>query len=355
MVIKFSNTPSDFALTLKKAVHDYFENAKIKQSGNYKLYTKTIVLFLALAVIYALLITINMPLWVLLPLSALFGVIIAAIGFNVMHDGAHGSYSQKSWVNDIMSYSLNLMGCSSYFWKHKHNVMHHSFTNIEGHDDDIDIRPFIRTNEHQEIKWYHRYQHIYWVFLYCLTYLNWIFVGDFKKYFTREISGRKIKPMTASEHTMFWFTKVFHIFLFIVLPIFMLGVVKAVLFYLITAFICGWVISVVFQLAHVLEDTAFPVPAENSNKIEENWMIHQLNTTANFSTKSKIVSWFTGGLNFQVEHHLFPKISHIHYPQINKLVKKICKQHNVPYVEHPTVFSAIKSHVKYLKTVGVTA
>lgn len=353
MIIKFSNVPSDFASTLKKTVHDYFENDKIKQTGNHKLYTKTIVLFLALAGLYALLITVKMPLFVLLPLSGVLGVIIAAIGFNVMHDGSHGSYSQKGWVNDIMSYSLNLMGCSSYFWKQKHNVIHHSFTNIEGHDEDIDIKPFIRTNEHQEIKWYHRYQHIYWVFLYCLTYLNWIFVTDFKKYFTGKILDREIKPMSVSEHIMFWFTKVSHIFLFIVLPILMLGVVKAILFYLIAAFICGWVISVVFQLAHILEDTTFPMPAEDSNKIEQNWMIHQLHTTANFSTKSKIVSWFTGGLNFQVEHHLFPKVSHIHYPQINKLVKEVCMQYNVRYVEHPTVLSAIKSHVRYLKSIGV--
>ena len=113
-----------------------------------------------------------MPVWLLIPLSLVFGLALASIGFNVMHDGAHGSYSRKGWVNKTMAYSLNLMGGSSYFWSQKHNILHHSFTNIEGHDDDIDIRPWIRTNIHQPCKWYHRYQHVYWIFLYGFTYLT---------------------------------------------------------------------------------------------------------------------------------------------------------------------------------------
>ena len=159
--------------------------------------------------------------------------------------------------------------------------------------------------------------------------------------------------MTLREHFIFWATKVIYIFFFIVLPVLTIGLLKAILFYSIAAFSCGWIISVIFQLAHIVEDTSFPVPSESSNKMEENWVIHQLSTTVNFSTNSKIISWFSGGLNYQIEHHLFPKISHIHYPQISKLIKELCVEHDVQYVEYPTLFCALRSHVKHLKTVGV--
>jgi linoleoyl-CoA desaturase len=353
MTIKFSNAPSEFATILKKRVYAYFDEHNLKHTGNTRLYFKTIVLVLMAIACYCMLVFSSLSFWLLFPVALLLGLLLASIGFNVMHDGAHGSYSSKTWVNKLMAYSLNMMGGSSYFWRQKHNIQHHSFTNIEGHDDDIDIRPWIRTNEHQDKKWYHRYQHMYWVFLYGLTYLSWVFSKDFEKYFTGKIAGRKIKTMSFGEHVIFWLTKLVYVILFMAIPIIKIGALKAMSIYVITAFSCGWTISVIFQLAHIVEDASFPKPCEKANKIEENWVVHQLTTTANFSTKSKIISWFAGGLNFQIEHHLFPKISHIHYPQISKLIKETCEQYNIQYMEHPTIWSAIKSHVKYLRVIGV--
>jgi linoleoyl-CoA desaturase len=269
-----------------------------------------------------------------------------------MHDGAHGSYSKNKTVNTIMSWSLNLMGGSSFMWKIKHNHVHHSFTNIDGVDDDIDVRPWMRVSETQPRYWFHKFQHWYWVVLYGLTYAMWIYYMDFHKYFTHRVGLTPIRKMKFSEHIGFWFTKLLYIGLFIALPFYTQGWVQTLVGYSVVIFICGLTIASVFQLAHVVEDTEFPVPNPLTNKIESEWALHQIRTTANFATKSKFVSWFMGGLNFQVEHHLFPRISHIHYPAISRIVRETCAEFNVRYIEYPTVLSAIGAHVRHLRTLG---
>jgi len=350
--VSFNNKNSIFFNALKEKVDGYFKANNISQTGNYKLYIKTIILLLTAAGLYTMLVFFTPPIWISIILCALLGINLAAIGFNVMHDGAHGSFSKKSWVNELMGYSLNAMGGSVYLWKFKHNVNHHSFTNIEGMDDDIDIKPWIRVHNDQKKYWYHRFQHIYWVGLYGLTYLLWIFVQDFKKYFTGKIGDTKFRKMDVKEHFIFWISKLLYIGAFIVLPIFTVGFLKMLIGYLIISFICGFVIAVVFQLAHIVEDASFSTPETKNHKIENEWAVHQIQTTANFATKNKIVSWFTGGLNFQVEHHLFPRISHIHYPKIAELVRETCLQFGVTYLEFPTVYAAVRSHVVHLKAVG---
>ncbi len=354
----FNNKDSHFFEALKQRIDAYFINNKIKQSGNYRLYSKAILLISTLVFLYITLVFFT-PDSVMLSLflCALMGVNFAAIGFNIMHDGAHGSFSTKPWVNDMMSHSLEMMGGSSFMWKVKHNQNHHTFTNIEGMDDDIDIKPFIRVSADQPKKWYHRFQHVYSFLLYSLTYFFWIFWLDFKKYFSGRIGELKIKKMTIKDHILFWVSKVLYIMAFVVVPIYSVGLVETVIGYGVVLVVTGLIISIVFQLAHIVEGAIFPVGKDDSKslKIETEWAIHQLNTTANFATKNKLVSWFVGGLNFQVEHHLFPKISHVHYPEISKLVKETCQQFNVKYMEFPTVYSAIKSHVVHLKHVGVAA
>ncbi len=350
--ISFSSINPAFYATLRKNVDEYFTTKAIKFTGNRRLYLKTIILLTLLVGLYTVLLFFTPPVWVSVILCMILGLNLAAIGFNVMHDGAHGSYSRKPWVNEVMAYSLNLMGGSSYLWKQKHNINHHSFTNIEGLDDDIDIQPWIRTNVNQKRRWFHRYQHIYWVVLYGLTYLTWVFNKDFGKYFSGKIAHTSMKKMSVKEHFIFWISKIIYFGIFLIIPIFKVGLIETIAGYSIACFVCGWTLSVVFQMAHVVPISSFPMPNEESHKIEQDWAIHQIATTVNFSTRSKIVSWFAGGLNFQVEHHLFPKISHVHYPAINKIVKEACTQFNIRYNEYVTFFGALRSHSKHLKMVG---
>ena len=354
----FNNKDSHFFEALKQKIDAYFSNNKIKQSGNYKLYTKAALLLTTLVAIYVTLVFFTPSSGMLgILLCALMGVNFAAIGFNIMHDGAHGSFSTKPWVNQMMSHSLEMMGGSSYMWKVKHNLNHHTFTNIEGMDDDIDIKPFIRVSEDQPKHWYHRFQHIYSFVLYALTYFFWIFWLDFKKYFSGKVGEMKFNKMSTYDNILFWVSKLVYLFVFVIFPIYNVGLLDTVIGYSVVLVVTGIIISVVFQLAHVVEGATFVAGKEDSKtlKVDTEWAVHQLNTTANFATKNKFVSWFVGGLNYQVEHHLFPKISHIHYPEISKLVKETCQQFNVNYMEFPTVMSAVKAHVNHLKHIGVAA
>ncbi len=351
--VTFNNKGNLFFVNIKQKVDDYFKENNLSPSGSFKLYHKAIVLYSIAIASYITLVFFTPTVLISLALCVILGLAFASIGFNVMHDGAHGSYSNKEWINKLMAFSLNIMGGSAFMWKIKHNIVHHTFTNIDEVDDDIDIKPWMRVSKTQPLKWIHRFQHIYWIALYGIMYIFWVYYLDFQKYFSGKIGDTKVAGMTISEHIVFWMTKLIYTFFIFLLPIINIGLIETIVGYLVMATVCGVVISTVFQLAHVVENVDFPLPDEKTNKIENEWAVHQVLTTANFATKSKMVSWFVGGLNFQIEHHLFHRISHIHYPQISHFVKETCEQFNVRYNEFPTVLSAIRSHIQQLKYTGV--
>lgn len=352
--ITFDNSQSQFFKTIKERVDNYFVTHNLNPSGNWKLYFKGGFNFTTAISLYVFLVFFTPATWLAILLCCLLGINLAVIGFNVMHEGGHQSFSKRNWINQISAYSLNVLGGNSAYWKIKHNVNHHTYTNIEGMDSDIDILPFMRLHGEQPRYWFHRFQHIYWVVLYGISYLAWIFYEDFQKYFTGKIAAhiepRKWKP---NEHFVFWFTKVMYVSAYVIVPIVMVGLLKALLGFIIITFVTGLFISIVFQLAHVVQGTQFPAPEQSSNKINQEWAIHQVSTTANFATRSKMLYWLLGGLNFQIEHHLFPRISHIHYPQVSKFVKEVCKEYNVTYIEYSSMFKAFYSHLVHLKKLGV--
>lgn len=351
--VSFNNKQSPFFRVLKGKVDNYFSTHQLHTSGNRQLLTKSIIQVSTAVALYVVLVFFNPGTLLSLLLCALFGMNLALIGFNIMHEGGHQSFSKHKWLNETSAYFLNILGGNAYYWKIKHNINHHTYTNIEGMDSDIDVKPFMRLHENQPRYKMHRFQHLYWIGLYGISYVVWVFYHDFEKYFTGKIAAHAgAYKLDAKEHTIFWITKILYVVVYIALPIIMLGPVKALIGFAIATFICGLFISVVFQLAHVVEGTVFPIPNEESNKIEQEWAIHQVTTTANFATKSKIVSWLLGGLNFQVEHHLFPRISHIHYPAINELVKETCKEFNISYLEYTSVFKAFRSHLTFIKKLG---
>lgn len=348
--VTFNTKEHPFFDELKKRVDAYFEHNKLNRWGNWKIYLKTVIFLTLLVFLYTWLVFFTPGTLLSLLLCSLLGITLAGVGFNVMHDSAHGSFSKHDWLNNVMGYSLNLMGGDVYLWKTKHNMIHHSFTNIDGLDDDIDIQPVMRISNNQQRLWIHRFQHIYGFIFYALNYAFWVFYFDFLKYFTGKVGETKIKKYKFWDHVSFWATKLTYFTMFLVLPMFLVGVVETIIGYLTLTSVCGIVIAIVFQLAHVVEEAKFPEPVEG--KVDVEWAVHQINTTSNFATKNKIVSWFTGGLNYQVEHHLFPRISHVHYPAINEIVKDTCAKFGVTYNEHRTVLSAVRSHVVHLRQVG---
>jgi linoleoyl-CoA desaturase len=347
--LKFAGSSSPFFTELKEQVNQYFKTTNKRSTGNLYLYFKAVLLISVFLACYVTLVFFT-PVWYIsLPLCLLIAVATAGIGFNVMHDGGHGSFSSKKLVNRMAALTLNALGASSFFWNIKHNVVHHTYTNVEGHDDDIKTEPFIRVAPWQKRYFYHRFQHWYFVFAYGILYLAWVFILDFKKYFSKSVGMKNNISLEPGTHVGFWISKVLYIAAFVAIPIWQVGLVPFLIGYTFYMFVTGVLISIVFQLAHCVEEMAF---VGKENDLENDWASHQLYTTANFATNSKIVSFFTGGLNFQVEHHLFPKISHVHYPAINKILKRVTAKYQMPYFEQPTFMSAVVSHIKFLKEAG---
>jgi linoleoyl-CoA desaturase len=349
---KFSSSSQNFHTDLKKRINHYFETKGKAMTGNFALYLKAFILGVSFLALYIHLVFFTPPALIAISECILLGCVISAIGFNVMHDGGHGSFSKNKFINRMAALSLNVLGGNSFIWHNKHNLIHHSYTNVDGVDDDINIQPFMRMSINQKRLKVHKYQHVYFWGLYAMLYILWIFMLDYNKYFRKQVGEVPMKKMTFMDHFNFWFFKIIHAFVFIALPIYMTSVGMWAIGFAVTATVTGLLISIVFQLAHTVEHTTFPIANIDTNKIENEWAIHQVNTTANFATHNRLVSWLVGGLNFQIEHHLFPKISHVHYPAVSKIVRQACKDHGIKYIEYPRVHKAIASHVTFLKQLG---
>jgi len=349
---KFITGKGTFQQELKTRVNNYFADMKKPSTGNFSLYFKAILFFVCYFSIYIHLLFFTPAVWLCLVECLVLGGITAAIGFNVMHDGSHGSFSKSKIVNRLAAVSVNFFGASAIMWNMKHNIIHHTYTNIDGVDDDIEIKPFLRMCPTQKKYKVHRFQHYYVWFLYSFLLIIWVFMTDYQKYFKKKIGTVPIQKLSTKQHISFWAAKAGYALMMIAFPIYKLGFMHWLIGFLVLALFAGFVLSIVFQLAHTVEHTAFPLPIEASNKIENEWAIHQVQTTANFATKNKLVSWLVGGLNFQIEHHLFPKISHVHYPAISKIIKQTCEDFGIQYIEYKRMRHAIASHASYLKRMG---
>jgi linoleoyl-CoA desaturase len=351
--ILFNNKNAVFFSSLKASVDDYFKQRNLRKTGNWLLYTKTLTLIPAAVAIYIVLLFVSMPVALTIVMGGALGFLMACIGFNVMHDANHGSYSSKKWVNNTLGLSINALGGNNFIWKQKHNIIHHTYTNVDGVDDDIAKSPFIRMCRTQVWKPMHKIQHLYTPFLYAVSSLLWILFQDFEKYFKRRVNTTVLSKMSGNDHFVFWFSKAMYVLFYIVLPVLLMGWQGWLVFFLSMHIGLGFVLAIVFQLAHVVEETEFEAAGINETKMIENeWAVHQVKTTANFSPGNKIVSWFAGGLNYQIEHHLFPRISHVHYPALSKIVEEKCKAFNLPYNSIPTMAKAVYSHFRFIKELG---
>lgn len=349
--VTFNNKQKDFFNALKREVDAYFATNNIRKTGNWKLYAKAFILIPSALFLYYVLLTVPMhwgnstALWILL------GFNMAAIGFNVMHDACHGSFSTRNWVNYLFGLTNNFLGGNAFLWKLKHNIIHHTYTNIDGVDDDINNMPFIRQCTTQQWKPMHRFQSAYMFLLYGFTSL-FMFFMDYVKYFSKKIHTTPLKEMDLKEHIVFWAGKLFFILFYIILPISLLGWSKGLLGLLISQFTMGLTLAIVFQLGHVVEHAEFEAAGVDPVKIENEWAIHQIKTTANFAFTNKLATWFFGGLNYQIEHHLFPRISHIHYPAISQIVRDTCVQFGLHYIYFPSTRAAVLSHVRLMNQMG---
>lgn len=343
---KFARS-KEFGAAIKKIESDYFQEGNPEgriTTGDWRLWHKAVILIILFFTVFGMLVFTGFPDWVKILLCIVLGAITASIGFNVGHDANHGSFSYKTKINNPFRLSFNLFGIASFFWRQKHNVFHHTFTNLNGVDDDIAQNGLLRFHPDQPWKWIYKLQPYYCWLMYCLLYLGWVWVSDFIKYFSKRISGYKIK-ITKRDHLSFWATKVFHLAFFCIFPAMFVGFGQWLAGYLIYGFTVGFTTAIVFQLAHIVEKVSQP---ETLIISPDEWIAHEVDTTANFAMNNKVLSWFVGGLNFQIEHHLFPKVSHIHYPDLSKKVQATCEEYEVKYHYYETFWSALNSHRKLM-------
>lgn len=354
--VKFrSKSGNDFHAALKSNVQEYFTKNNISPFANATMVIKTIILLAFYIIPFVILISENPPFTVAILLWLLMGIAMAGIGMSVMHDANHGAYSQKPWVNKILGATLNLLGGAVFNWKLQHNILHHTYTNISGMDDDIDTKAGMRFTPHDELENKHKRQYWYAFGLYSLITLYWLLAKDYVQWKRYRDNGVNASPKSVYYRNLVQLTimKLLYIGIFLALPVAVahIPVWQILIGFVLMHMVAGIILSVVFQLAHTVEGTSHPIPDENGS-IQNNWAVHQMETTMNFAPKSKLLSWYLGGLNFQVEHHLFPKICHVHYPEISKIVQQTAAEYHVPYLSHPTLGVAIQSHIRLLHQLG---
>ncbi len=349
--VKFINTnQSAFYITVRKRVDAYFKENNISIHANGAMWFKAAFFLTGLMVLYTLILFANLSLPVLFLLAVLLGAFGAFVGFNICHDAIHKAFSGNVRVNQLFSFVFNLIGASPYVWNICHNIVHHTYTNIAGHDEDIDVAPgLIRFSDTETVNKLQRYQHFYAFVLYSFSMLSWVFRKDYKKFFQHKIGEHQVVHPRIEYYKLFFYKAIYY-FLFIVLPLLVMSVTwwQFLIGFMVMQLSQGLVLGLVFQLAHVVEGTDFPSPNAEGN-MEEAWAAHQMRTTANFAGKSKILC---GGLNRQIEHHLFPKICHIHYPAIGNIVKATAKEFDLPYIESATFTDALQSHYRMLRKLG---
>lgn len=355
--ISFASTQRDFTTTLNKRVNEYFKENQKSRNANGEMKIKTIFMFSIYFIPYILIVSnVVTSMLGIIALLVIMSFGVAGIGLSVMHDANHGAYSKRPWINSLFGYSLNLVGASAFNWKIQHNVMHHTFTNIYDHDEDISPRGVLRLSPKSEWKKMHKYQHIYAWFLYGLMTIVWVLIKDFVR-LTRYNRDGMVKKQHANiykEWGILIATKLSFIGYIFIIPLIFTSLTwwQILLGIFIMHYIAGFILAIIFQPAHVIEGTEYPEPNEE-NIIDNNWAVHQLHTTTNFSNKSRLFSWYVGGLNYQVEHHLFPNICHVHYRKISSIVKETAGEFGFPYKSVRTFFGALHGHMKMLKALGI--
>jgi linoleoyl-CoA desaturase len=313
---------------------------------------------LMLILFFAPILILNLGLVTSLP--ALFGLFVlaglgqAGIGMGIMHDANHGSYSKNRRVNKIMGYSMNLIGANANLWKVQHNVLHHTYTNVDDVDDDINVPFVLRISPHAKRYWWHRYQHFYAWFFYGLSTLAWTFSKDFVNVFRYGRMGLfNTRNKLSLEFLKVLAWKLVYISYTLIIPLIVLPVnpLYVILGFVSMHFVTGLGLSIIFQTAHIMPSTEFPLP-DKQGRIDNEWALHQMLTTSNFSPRSRIFTWLIGGLNYQIEHHLLPNICHIHYKKLSGIVSSTAAEFGIPYYSKRTFIAAVWDHLKMLKQLG---
>ena len=345
-----------FRKEVVRRVDEYVQANKLRTRDLPAMYAKTVIVLAWWLTSYALMIASGFAGWgalISIGFALSFGLATACIGFNIMHDANHNGYSNNPKINHLLGLTVELVGLSSFMWRQQHNVWHHTYTNVAGLDEGLEMDGWVRNSPRDYWQPKHRFQHIYAPIVYAMSGIGLLFGRNFQMYFTGK-SGETFQypPMSRSDKIVFWSGRFINMVLYFVIPAFAFGILGALGIFVITAVVTGFVLALILQMAHVMNDVDFPEPSGDPLKIENEWAIHEVQTTSNFAPKNAVVNWYVGGLNFQIEHHLFPQMCHLLYPQIAPIVEQACKEFGVNYKSYPTFIGAVANHWLSIKEFG---
>ncbi|MFM8387002.1 MAG: fatty acid desaturase family protein [Planctomycetia bacterium] len=344
---------SPFTVELKQEVTRYFEERGLSDKGGWRSWVRAVVMLGLVFGPWALVLAGVLTGWWALAACVVMGVGVAGVGFAVGHDAQHGAFSSRPWVNRVVGLSFDLMGASGYLWRFTHNRIHHTFTNMHGLDEDIVVSPALRLSRGSKHRGWHRIQHLTCWPLYSLTTLNWLVLKDFDFL----LRGRVGPYAPPTYPRLLWpavlLGKLACLSWQLVIPWLVLQPSPWQLLagFLVMHMTAGLILALVFQLAHVVEGMAFPQPGAGE-RIGDTWAEHQLRTTADFSRDNWLLGWYCGGLNFQVEHHLFPHVASEHYAALAPIVEACAQRHGLAYHHAPSFGTALASHVRLLRDLG---
>lgn len=341
-----------FLAEVRRRVDGYFKSTGKRERDCPRMYFKSAVILGGYALSYSLLVFVVQSIWLAVPLAILLALTTAMIGFCIQHDGNHRAYSNRPWINKLASLTLDMIGASSYLWRYQHVVIHHTGPNVSGYDIDIDLGIIARVAPAQKRRWFHRWQHCYLWFLYGLSAMRWHLYADVRDMIKGRMSNHEVPRPRGWDIVVFVGGKLLSFAMFVGIPMLFHAWWVVLLFYVLVFGVAGVVVSVTFQLAHCVDKADFPSSEIGTNRLAQSWAVHQVETTVNFARRSRLAAWFFGGLNFQIEHHLFPRICHIHYRRIASIVEQTCREFGVRYGEHNSLWAGLISHFRWLRQMG---
>jgi linoleoyl-CoA desaturase len=346
--VSFERT-ADFQRVLTGRVEMYFLNRRLKKRDNLSLYLKAFFFLGVAGISYTYLVFVAGSFLGVVISAAILSFALLGVGFNIQHDGNHGAFSRHKLVNRLTGMMLDLLGTSSHLWRITHNISHHTYTNVPSHDGDMEYASLVRLSEYKPKQPIHRYQHIYVWGFYMLAHLSFL-VLDYRRLLRGKAAGEKMSIPWGAELAWFVGGKIVFYSLAFIVPMMFCPVWAVIVVYVAIAIVIGLGYQLVAQSAHIVQATIHPSAAEG--KLPYEWFVYQILISADFAAHNWFWTFYLGGLNFQREHHLFPRIAHIHYPAIAKIVKQTCDEFKVAYYEYETFREALVSHYRFVKAMG---
>jgi linoleoyl-CoA desaturase len=349
--LSFANG-GDFILETRREVEVYLASRRTRLRARIELYAKTVVALVLWAASWTVLVLVHPGLW--LALVSLAGLILATIliGFCVQHDANHGAYFRSRRSNHLLGWTADaLLGFSSYAWRVKHNVAHHTYTNVDGYDDDVSQTPFARLLPSQRSRPWYRLQLVYIWPLYSLMVIRWQTGADVTALIRGRIANSAVHMPRRWDLAGLVGGKAVFIAWAIVAPLFVYPWWVVAAGYVGYTMVTSLVTATTFQLAHCVEEAEFTT-AEQLSSERRVWAVHEVETTVNFCPRNRVLTWLLGGLNFQIEHHLFPRVAHTHYPGIAEIVRRNAAKHGIRYTAQPSLRAALRSHQRHLRNLG---